>query len=349
MKASYCRHILQFKEPAGTSRGVLHKKETYFLKLEDDDMPGVFGLGECALFRGLSVDDVPDYENKLQELCRNISEDKETDLSAFPSIRFGLETAIYDFSNGCTRHPFPSEFTEGRTSVPINGLVWMGTKEEMIRRIDDKIKGGFTTIKLKVGAIDTESELDLVRHIRKVFPPEVLTIRLDANGGFTPENAMKHLEAFARYGIHSIEQPIRQHQWEDMARLCRESPIDIALDEELIGISTPERMAELLESVKPKYIILKPSLIGGFSGSELWMRTAAMRGIGGWITSALESNVGLNAIAQWTARMGAEMPQGLGTGGLFTNNSGCPLELHGDQLCFNPEKAWNFPDFDWKQ
>ena len=235
------------------------------------------------------------------------------------------------------------------SAIPINGLVWMGTKEEMLRRIDDKIKAGFTTIKLKVGAIDTESELDLVRHIRKVFPPEVLTIRLDANGGFTPDNALQKLSDFARYGIHSIEQPIKQGQWEAMRRICSESPIDIALDEELIGIHTPERMGEMLDAVRPKYIILKPSLIGGFSGSQDWIVQATRRDIGGWVTSALESNVGLNAIAQWTAQLGARMPQGLGTGALFTNNIGSPLEQVGEVLRFNPAKTWQLPELDWRQ
>lgn len=348
MKASYAKYVLHFKQPAGTSRGVLLDKETYFLKLEDEDTPGVYGLGECAVFRGLSADDVPGYEVKLKELCANISADCDTDLSEFPSIRFGLETAIYDFSNGCRRTPFPSDFTEGRTAIPINGLVWMGTKDEMLHRIDDKIKAGFTTIKLKIGAIDTESELDLVRHIRKVFPPEVLTIRLDANGGFTPDNALQKLSEFARYGIHSIEQPIKQKQWDAMAKICKESPIDVALDEELIGINTPEAMGEMLEAVKPRYIILKPSLVGGFSGSQEWMRQAAIRDIGGWITSALESNVGLNAIAQWTAMMGAKLPQGLGTGQLFTNNFDSPLEQVDDVLRFNPQRQWQLPEFDWK-
>lgn len=348
MKASYAKYVLHFKQPAGTSRGVLLDKETYFLKLEDEDTPGVYGLGECAVFRGLSADDVPGYEVKLKELCANISADRDTDLSEFPSIRFGLETAIYDFSNGCRRTPFPSDFTEGRTAIPINGLVWMGTKDEMLHRIDDKIKAGFTTIKLKIGAIDTESELDLVRHIRKVFPPEVLTIRLDANGGFTPDNALQKLSEFARYGIHSIEQPIKQKQWDAMAKICKESPIDVALDEELIGINTPEAMGEMLEAVKPRYIILKPSLVGGFSGSQEWMRQAAIRDIGGWITSALESNVGLNAIAQWTAMMGAKLPQGLGTGQLFTNNFVSPLEQVDDVLRFNPQRQWQLPEFDWK-
>lgn len=348
MKASYCKYILKFKQPAGTSRGILTEKETYFLKLEDEEMPGVVGIGECALFRGLSFDDKPEYEEKLGVLCQRINNNEPSDLSDYPSMMFGLETAINDFVNGGKHNPFPSEFTEGKSSIPINGLVWMGNFEEMKERIDEKIKAGFTTIKLKVGAIDFESELNLVKYIRCVFPPEVLTIRLDANGGFTPENALSKLEEFAKYGIHSIEQPIKAGQWKEMQRICKDSPINIALDEELIGIIDSKEKAEMLEEIKPDFIILKPSLIGGFSGAESWMQIASMKGVGGWITSALESNVGLNAIAQWTAKMGAEMPQGLGTGALFTNNIDSPLEQKGDSLYFNANKSWRFPKFDWK-
>lgn len=348
MKAKYCRYVLKFKQPAGTSRGVLHEKETYFLRLEDESAPGVYGIGECAVFRGLSADDVPGYEDKLKELCANIGRDEATDLQSFPSIMFGLQTAIYDISNGGRMLPFPSAFTEGEAGIPINGLVWMGTKEEMLVRIREKIEAGFTTIKLKVGAIDFESELEMVKFIRSRYAPESLTIRLDANGGFTPENALQRLSEFAKYGIHSIEQPIKAGQWEEMRRLCDNSPIDIALDEELIGIFTPERMGEMLDAVKPRYIILKPSLVGGFSGSQMWMQQAAVRGIGGWITSALESNVGLNAIAQWTARMGADMPQGLGTGALYVNNIGSPLSVVGDSLRYDPSAAWSFPALDWQ-
>ena len=348
MRADYCRYVLKFKQPAGTSRGVLLEKETYFLRLEDENNPGVFGIGECAVFRGLSADDVPGYEDKLKELCRNISRDEATDLQNYPSIMFGLQTAIYDISNGGRMLPFPSAFTDGQSGIPINGLVWMGTKDEMLARIREKIGAGFTTIKLKVGAIDFESELELVKYIRSHYSAEDLTIRLDANGGFTPGNALQRLEAFSKYGIHSIEQPIKAGQWEDMRRLCDNSPIDIALDEELIGLFTPEKMSGMLDAVKPKYIILKPSLIGGFSGAQMWMQLAAVRGIGGWITSALESNVGLNAIAQWTARMGADMPQGLGTGALYVNNIASPLEVVGDSLRYDPSKSWSFPDFVWK-
>ena len=348
MKANYCRYVLKFKQPSGTSRGVLHEKETYFLRLEDESAPGVYGIGECAVFRGLSADDVPEYEDKLKELCANIGRGEATDLQSYPSIQFGLETAIYDIANGGRRQPFPSAFTEGMAGIPINGLVWMGSKEEMLSRIKEKIEAGFTTIKLKVGAINFESELEMVKFIRSCYSADALTIRLDANGGFTPADAPQRLSEFAKYGIHSIEQPIKAGQWEEMRRLCAGSPIDIALDEELIGIFTPEKMGEMLDAVRPKYIILKPALVGGFSGSQMWMQQAAVRGIGGWITSALESNVGLNAIAQWTARMGADMPQGLGTGALYVNNIGSPLSVVGDSLRYDPSAAWSFPALEWQ-
>ena len=317
------------------------------MKLWEDRAPEVFGIGECALFRGLSMDDVPGYENKLSELCSNIAVDCPTDLSQYPSIAFGLETAIYDLSNGGARKPFPSDFTEGKVCIPINGLIWMGSKDEMLSRIDEKIKAGFTTLKLKVGAIDFESELELLKHIRTVFPPEVLTVRLDANGGFSPENALDRLKKFSVYGIHSIEQPIKSGQWDAMYKLCSESPIDIALDEELIGIVDPQHKKEMLEAIKPQYIILKPSLVGGFSGALEWMRLAAMSGIGGWVTSALESNIGLNAISQWTAQFGTDMPQGLGTGLLYVNNITSPLCQKGEVLMYDPEKPWVLPQFDW--
>lgn len=348
MKAKYCRYVLKFRHPAGTSRGVLHEKETFFIKLYDDENPEKFGIGECAVFRGLSADDVPDYESRLADLCRNIENDDLTDLTEYPSMMFGLQSAIYDYSGGCNRILFPSEFTAGESGIPINGLVWMGTKDEMLLRIKDKIKAGFTTIKLKVGAIDFDSEIELVKYIRRNFPEEALTIRLDANGGFSPDVALERLEQLSKFGIHSIEQPIKAGQWDTMCDLCKNSPIDIALDEELIGIFTPEKMGEMLTTIKPKYIILKPSLVGGFSGAQMWMQQAAARGIGGWITSALESNIGLNAIAQWTAMLGADMPQGLGTGALYTNNIGSPLEVVGQSLVYDPNGKWDIPELDWK-
>ena len=350
MKAEYCRYVLTFRNPVGTSRGILTNKETFFIRLEDENMPGVYGIGECAVFRGLSCDDTPDYESKLKELCSNINNDISTDLESYPSIMFGLQTAIYDISNGGKRIVFPSGFTDGNLPITINGLVWMGTKEEMAQRINEKIKAGFTTIKLKVGAIDFGSELELVKYIRSFCPEDILTIRLDANGGFSPDDALQKLDALSKYGIHSIEQPIEAGQWDEMGKLCAESPIDIALDEELIGILDEKEKDDMLSAIKPKYIILKPSLIGGFSGAQSWMQHAAVKGIGGWITSALESNIGLNAIAQWTAMIGvgADMPQGLGTGLLYENNVESPLVLKGQRLYYDRNKNWILPNFDWR-
>ena len=223
----------------------------------------------------------------------------------------------------------------------------MGTKDEMLGRIEQKIEAGFRTIKLKIGAIDFESELEMVRFIRNRFAPESLTIRVDANGGFTPQNALPCLDALAKYSIHSCEQPIKQGQWVEMADICRRSPIHIALDEELIGITNPMTMMSLLQTIRPHYIILKPSLMGSFSGSTEWLKMASLMNIGGWITSALESNVGLNALAQWVATLRPLIPQGLGTGALFSNNVTSPLEQHADYLCYNPGTEWQIPDFNW--
>ena len=339
MKAKYCRYVLKFRQPAGTSRGVLLEKETYFLRLEDESAPGVYGIGECALFRGLSADDVPEYEDKLKELCANIERDEATDLQNFPSIMFGLQTAIYDISNGGRMLPFPSAFTEGESGIPINGLVWMGTYEEMLGRIEEKIAMGFRCIKLKVGAIDFDRELDLVKRIRERFPSSEMELRLDANGGFAPDEALYKLELLSQYSIHSIEQPIKAHQWSYMAELCRESPLPIALDEELIGITDPSMMGYMLNVIRPAYIIIKPSLHGGMYGTMKWIEAAGEHNVKTWITSALESNVGLNSIAHLAAHVYGPhitMPQGLGTGQLFTDNIEMPVEIRGDKLFYNP-------------
>ncbi len=347
MKAAFAKYTLDFINPAGTSRGTLLKKDTYFLKIWDEQSPGRYGLGECALFKGLSAEDSDRYEPKLRELCRNIAMGEETDLAEFSSIQFGLETAILDFSRGCRRVCFDNDFVRGSYHIPINGLVWMGTKDEMIARIDEKVAAGFGVIKLKIGAIDFSQELEMIGHIRRRYTDRDLTIRVDANGGFTPENVMDRLGRLAEHNIHSIEQPIKAGQWEAMARVCRESPIPVALDEELIGITNPMMMMSLLRTIRPHYIILKPSLMGGFAGSTEWLKMAAQFGIGGWITSALESNIGLNAIAQWVTTLQVRIPQGLGTGALYSNNIASPLEQHADYLCYNPTKKWQIPDFNW--
>lgn len=348
MRAAYTPYSLDFITPGGTSRGILHKKDTYFLKIWDEANPAQYGIGECALFKGLSAEDNDTYESKLAELCDNIEADTATDLSEYSSILFGFETAILDYTHGCQRICFPSPFTEGKTRVLINGLVWMGSKDEMIRRIDAKIEAGFRTIKLKIGAIDFDSEVEMIRHIRNRYSRETLEIRVDANGGFTPENALERLNVISKFGIHSIEQPIKAGQWGKMALICKGSPIPVALDEELIGITNPLTMMELLKAIAPHYIILKPSLMGGFSGSTEWLRMAAQFNIGGWITSALESDIGLNAIAQWVSTLDVKIPQGLGTGQLFSNNIPSPLCQEKDYLTYDANKKWEIPDFTWR-
>ncbi len=333
-RAEYSRYLLHFKEDAGTSRGVLKEKETFFVKVWDESCPEVFGMGECALFRGLSADDRKNYEEKLEEVCQRIEEVKMEELEEWSSIRFGVEMALQDLAMGGCQLYFPSAFTEGRQAIEINGLIWMGDKSTMLQRIQQKLEAGFHCIKLKIGAIDFEAELSLLQYIRELFSREKVELRVDANGAFAPEEAMSKLEALAAFGLHSIEQPIRQGQWEEMAHLCRETPIPIALDEELIGVYGRKKKLELLEKVQPQYIILKPALCGGFSGAREWIELAEKRGIGWWVTSALESNIGLNALAQWVATLGNPMPQGLGTGQLYTNNLWSPLRQEGECLIY---------------
>lgn len=329
---------LHFKQPAGTSRGTYTTRKSWFVYMADNDRPGVIGIGECAPLPDLSCDARPEYEHTLQSICRMIelTGAVNTDmLRPYPSIQFGIETALLDMQNGGKGFLFDTPFTHGNEGIPINGLVWMGNYDEMLARLEEKTKAGFRCVKLKIGAIDFNSELELVRHIREAFTPEQIELRVDANGGFTPEEAPARLEQLAKYGIHSIEQPIRQRQWAKMASLCASSPIPIALDEELIGINIRGMKDEMLDTIRPQYIILKPSLHGGLGGTREWVEAATQRGIGSWMTSALESNVGLNAIAQFAASIygpDIQMPQGLGTGMLFNDNIPMPLEIRGDKL-----------------
>lgn len=348
LKASYTPYILHFKVPSGTSRGVLTQKETYFLKVWDEHNPDCFGIGECALFKGLGADDRPDYEAMLQTVCRGIDRIDEIDLSTWSSIHFGVETALLDLQHGGRRMIYPSEFTAGKQAIEINGLIWMGDKRTMASRIDEKLVAGFSCIKLKIGAIDFDDECELLAAIRRRYRREDIELRVDANGAFSPYDALEHLQRLSAYDLHSIEQPIRAGQWEAMARLCEETPLPIALDEELIGITDSTEKLALLETISPQYIVLKPSLIGGFSGAEEWIEFARNCRVGWWITSALESNVGLNAIAQLTATLPINMPQGLGTGALYTNNIPSPLEQIGDELRYNPDKTWIFSMDSWK-
>ena len=342
MKATYRKHILNFKRPSGTSRGVMTEKETWFLLLEDN---GKIGVGECGLLRGLSVDDRPDYEEKLQWVCQNIHLGKDNlwnELLEFPSLQFGVEMAFVSLEAETPFKLFPSDFIKGKEAITINGLVWMGEEAFMKQQIEEKLDDGFTCIKLKIGAIDFQQELDLLAFIRKHFDEKTIEIRVDANGAFSPDEALEKLQLLSKYQLHSIEQPIKAGQFEAMRELCQQTPFPIALDEELIGVFTYEDKVKLLETIRPQYIILKPSFIGGIKGSLEWIEIAEKRNIGWWMTSALESNVGLNAIAQFTYTLNNKMPQGLGTGGLYTNNFDCPLEIRKGQLVYNTDLNWNF-------
>ena len=368
-KIEISERTLHFKQPAGTSRGVYTTRHSYYLTLTSDDMPGVEGVGECATLPNLSCDAKPEYEMTLRQVCQMVEQMGRIPydmIRAYPSITFGLETAFASFFDAAKKfleivpaegasssemlkqkgvsvpagmenltELFDSPFGRGEEGITINGLVWMGTYEEMLARLEEKLQAGFHCVKLKIGAIDFFKELDLIKRIRDVYTKEQVELRVDANGGFLPENAMSQLEALAKYDIHSIEQPIKQHQWPKMAQLCRETPLPIALDEELIGVNVRSMKQALLDTVRPQYIILKPSLHGGIYGCNEWIELANQRGIGSWITSALESNIGLNAIAHYAAKVygsDVKMPQGLGTGQLFTDNIPMPLEIRGDKL-----------------
>ncbi|WP_313090863.1 o-succinylbenzoate synthase [Chryseobacterium flavum] len=332
MEASYLRYLLQFKRPSGTSRGVLLDKETFILEISEGNRKGV---GECAVFRGLSFDDRPDYEEKLKWLCENIEKDEDylkENLKEFPSIWFGYEQAMLNFRYG-SRLYFPSEFTDGKSSITINGLIWMGDVDYMQEQIQEKLEKGFHCIKLKIG-VNWKEEYSILRKLREKFSENQLELRVDANGGFNKDEAVTVLQQLADLHVHSIEQPIKAGDWNAMADLCMKTPVPVALDEELIGITSPEKKKMLLETVMPQYIILKPALVGGFAGSDEWISLAEERNIGWWITSALESNIGLNAIAQYTFTKNNPMPQGLGTGALFVNNFESGLDLRNEQLWF---------------
>lgn len=342
MKASYHRYLLDFKRPSGTSRGIMTEKETWFIVLEED---GKKGIGECGILRGLSADDRPDYEEKLAWTCANIHLGKEAlweSLYEFPSLQFGIEMAFLSLQSADPFLLFPSAFTNGEKAIPINGLVWMGEEAFMKQQIEEKLAAGFGCIKLKIGAIDFEKELGLLRFIRQHFSPEQIEIRVDANGAFRLNDALDKLYQLAGFELHSIEQPIAKNHTDSMAELCKNTPFPIALDEELIGVSGLQQKEALLQQIKPQYIILKPSFIGGFRGTQEWITLAEKHNIGWWITSALESNIGLNAIAQWTFLQQNAMPQGLGTGALYTNNFDCPLEVENGQLWYKENNNWDF-------
>lgn len=333
MKASYTKHLLQFKTPSKTSRETLLVKETWLISIEEN---GKIGVGECAMFRGLSIDDRPDFEQKLAWTCQNITLGEALlwqELSAFPAIQFGVEMAFLALKNNAFEF-FPSDFTQQKKPININGLIWMGDEIFMKKQIQDKIAEGFTCLKLKIGGIAFEKELALLEFIRNHFSASEIEIRVDANGAFDPKTALQKLKQLAVFELHSIEQPISKNNLSLMSNLCQNSPLPIALDEELIGVFGLENKENLLTQLKPQYIVLKPSFIGGYRGTTEWINLAQKHHVGWWITSALESNIGLNAIAQFTFLQKNNQPQGLGTGALFSNNFESPLYVKNGKLWF---------------
>lgn len=352
MRLQFAPYILKFKQPAGTSRGVLTEKITCFLRMFDENDPTHYGVGEAAIFPGLSPEADDRFFYKLMELQANVRLGLKTDLSCFPSLQCGFEQVIRDFSGGCHGIYYNSPFLLGEESIEINGLVWMGKFDEMMERLEAKIAEGFHCVKLKIGAIDWRSEVEMIQYIRARYGRDRIEIRVDANGGFEMDNAIPRLKRLADLDVHSIEQPIKAGNPALMHFLCEVSPLPIALDEELIGKFTTEQKAKMLDDIRPAYIVIKPSLTGGFSGGEEWIALAKERNIGWWITSSLESNIGLNALAQWVATLKTDIPQGLGTGALYTNNATAPIYLDGDRLKYNPDGRldYNWIDgLDWRE
>lgn len=350
MKVHWRKYRLKFKFAAGTSRGILRNKVSYFVFMEDNS--GVTGIGECSLLPGLSPDDRPDFEKKLNKICNNLKLQNISDYESlniffedqltrdWPSIRMGIETAFLDKMNGGGRKVFINRFMKGER-IPINGLIWMGDKRFMLDQVKEKIESGYKCIKIKIGAIDFESELEVLKYVRSQMPERDITLRVDANGAFNTKNVLEKLSYLDKLKIHSIEQPIKAGQWESMQKLCKSSPIPIGLDEELIGSYTYNQKKELIEFIQPHYIILKPTLLGGFHTTDEWIELAGFNDIGWWITSALESNIGLNAICQYTYGLGVEIEQGLGTGTLFQNNFNSPLKVSNGNIQYVAGRSWD--------
>ena len=341
MQVDFKKYTLNFKRPSGTSRGILRQKETYFIEIIDGKRRGV---GECGLFRGLSYDDVPGFEAQLAAVCKalEVGEDTSALCANYPSIQMGVEMALLSFNSTTPFQLFDTTFSRGQQPISINGLVWMGDIAFMRQQVFDKINAGFDCIKLKIGALDFAEECQLLIEIRERYSPKEVTLRVDANGAFTADEALDKLKTLSTFDLHSIEQPIAAGQPKALASLCAKTPLPIALDEELIGVLHHDDKSRLLDKIKPQYIILKPSLLGGFTASEEWIRLAEERNIKWWVTSALESNIGLNAIAQWTASLQTSTPQGLGTGSLFTNNIESPLVVTTGVLRYDNSLSWKY-------
>ena len=341
MKATYKKFTLDFIIPGTTSRGILNQKESWFIIIEKESQ---VGIGECSIINNLSLDDPALMDSKMKWLCENINEPLEiltNDLIDFPAIKFGLEMAMLALESKDKNILFPSNFTDGKEGIDINGLIWMGSIEFMKDQIDSKLNNGFTCLKLKIGGIDFENEYLLLKQLRQRYHQSDLEIRVDANGAFDMHDSLNILSRLSELKIHSIEQPIRQGQIDNMAFLCKNTPIPIALDEELIGINNLADKREIINLIKPQYIILKPSLLGGFKSCNEWINVGISSDTEFWITSALESNLGLSAIAQWTFTLNNSLPQGLGTGTLFSNNFTSPLFIKNGKLHYNKINNWN--------
>jgi len=340
MIAHFKKYTLNFKQPSGTSRGVYTTREVWYIYLTEGT---ITGIGECAPLPNLSIENLKEMSSKLLQVCSEIAYFRyfPQELNHWPSIRFGLETALLDLKNGGQQVLFPSPFTNGEKGIPINGLIWMGTPDFMKQQIRSKLDAGFRCIKMKIGAIDFETEFNLLKEIRKEFSAQEITLRVDANGAYSYNTALENLKRLSDLQIHSIEQPIQAGRWDEMARLCEQSPIPIGLDEDLIGVFNQKQLIQIAEQIHPAYFILKPSVHGGLAGCEKWIELSNKYHIGWWVTSAIESNIGLNAIAQWTFQQNISMEQGLGTGQLFTNNIDSPLQIVGDQLWHQPSQQWN--------
>jgi O-succinylbenzoate synthase len=340
MNLRVIRHDLLFRKPARTSRNTLNSRTVFYVLMDSED--GAYtGIGECAPIDGLSTESTAEVEQVLRRIAeKHAQDDIAQAIAGYSSIRFAFESAMLDLINGGKRILFP-----GMTGIriPVNGLVWMGDREGMLSEAREKIAAGYKTIKLKIGGIRFDEELEILAALRKEFPESQLTIRLDANGAFSAEEALEKLYHLSEFGIHSIEQPIRAGFWHEMALIVHKSTIPVALDEELIGVHELSRKEDLLDTIRPAYLILKPQLHGGFSGCDEWIALAVARGIGWWATSALESNIGLNAIAQWVATKNNPLPQGLGTGMLYTNNIPSPLRTENGEFFWETGLRWDLP------
>ncbi len=344
IKAGFKKHVFQFITPGGTSRGVLTTKNSWYIYVYEESNPSVVGVGECSVLPKLSVDDKPGLEDKIREVCSLIHEyidSYQQSLKDWPAIRFALEVAFLDLKNGGKKHLFSSGFVSGNQGIPINGLIWMGDLGYMHSQLEQKLQSGFHCIKIKVGSLDFDSEIVFLEELRKRYDASELEIRVDANGAFSIDEAPDKMKRLNDLQIHSIEQPIKAGQWKEMANLCGSCDLPIALDEELIGVFSIEEKERLLKTISPSYIILKPSLVGGLKSSEEWIDLAKKNNIAWWATSALEGNVGLNAIAQWVSVQHTNLAQGLGTGQVFSNNIQSPLVVEQGALYYKNELNWD--------